>query len=287
MGIKVENVFYTYLKKASNSTLALQDVSLNIEKNDFVAIVGETGSGKSTLVQMLNALLIPDKGQVLVDDFVVSYKNRKNRKIRNLRKQVGLVFQFPEYQLFEETVEKDVAFGVKNFGAKNEEALESAHRALRSVGLDESYYQRPPFELSGGEKRKVAIAGILALDPDIVIFDEPTVGFDPASAKELMSLIVSMHQSGKTIIVVTHDMDLVNEYAQKVFMLEKGKLVYSGSTSNFYENILNNKWMEMEIPNIFKLALLLKEKGMDINLEEIHNIDDLVNCIDNWRKQNG
>ena len=287
MGIKVENVFYTYLKKASNSTLALQDVSLSIEKNDFVAIVGETGSGKSTLVQMLNALLIPDKGQVLVDDFVVSYKNRKNRKIRNLRKQVGLVFQFPEYQLFEETVEKDVAFGVKNFGAKNEEALESAHRALKSVGLDESYYQRPPFELSGGEKRKVAIAGILALNPDIVIFDEPTVGFDPASAKELMSLIVSMHQSGKTIIVVTHDMDLVNEYAQKVFMLEKGKLVYSGSTSNFYENILNNKWMEMEIPKIFKLALLLKEKGMDINLEEIHNIDDLVNCIDNWRKQNG
>ena len=287
MGIKVENVFYTYLKKASNSTLALQDVSLNIEKNDFVAIVGETGSGKSTLVQMLNALLIPDKGQVLVDDFVVSYKNRKNRKIRNLRKQVGLVFQFPEYQLFEETVEKDVAFGVKNFGAKNEEALESAHRALRSVGLDESYYQRPPFELSGGEKRKVAIAGILALNPDIIIFDEPTVGFDPASAKELMSLIVSMHQSGKTIIVVTHDMDLVNEYAQKVFMLEKGKLVYSGSTSSFYENILNNKWMEMEIPKIFKLALLLKEKGMDINLEEIHNIDDLVNCIDNWRKQNG
>ena len=287
MGIKVENVFYTYLKKASNSTLALQDVSLSIEKNDFVAIVGETGSGKSTLVQMLNALLIPDKGQVLVDDFVVSYKNRKNRKIRNLRKQVGLVFQFPEYQLFEETVEKDVAFGVKNFGAKNEEALESAHRALKSVGLDESYYQRPPFELSGGEKRKVAIAGILALNPDIIIFDEPTVGFDPASAKELMSLIVSMHQSGKTIIVVTHDMDLVNEYAQKVFMLEKGKLVYSGSTSNFYENILNNKWMEMEIPKIFKLALLLKEKGMDINLEEIHNIDDLVNCIDNWRKQNG
>ena len=287
MGIKVENVFYTYLKKASNSTLALQDVSLSIEKNDFVAIVGETGSGKSTLVQMLNALLIPDKGQVLVDDFVVSYKNRKNRKIRNLRKQVGLVFQFPEYQLFEETVEKDVAFGVKNFGAKNEEALESAHRALRSVGLDESYYQRPPFELSGGEKRKVAIAGILALNPDIIIFDEPTVGFDPASAKELMSLIVSMHQSGKTIIVVTHDMDLVNEYAQKVFMLEKGKLVYSGSTSSFYENILNNKWMEMEIPKIFKLALLLKEKGMDINLEEIHNIDDLVNCIDNWRKQNG
>ena len=285
MGIKVENVFYTYLKKASNSTLALNDVSLTIEKNDFVAIVGETGSGKSTLVQMLNALLIPDKGQVLVDDFVVSYKNRKNRKIRHLRKQVGLVFQFPEYQLFEETVEKDVAFGVKNFGAKNEEALESAHKALNSVGLDESYYKRPPFELSGGEKRKVAIAGILALNPDIIIFDEPTVGFDPASAKELMNLIVSMHQSGKTIIVITHDMDLVNEYAQKVFMLDKGKLVFSGTPADFFEHVQNNNRLEM--PKVIELALKLNEKGMDISIQDIHSIDDLINSVNNWRKQNG
>ena len=145
MGIKIENLFYTYGKKASNSTLALNDVSFEIADNDFVAIVGETGSGKSTLAQCLNALIIPDQGQVVVDDIVVSYKNRKSKKMRDLRKRVGLVFQFPEYQLFEETVEKDVAFGVKNFGIKGDEALEEAHKALAQVGLDESYYKRPPF----------------------------------------------------------------------------------------------------------------------------------------------
>lgn len=285
MGIKVENLFYTYQKKASNSTLALDNVSLSIEENDFVAIVGETGSGKSTLAQTFNALIIPDQGEVKVDDFVVSYKNRKSRKMRNLRKKVGLVFQFPEYQLFEESVEKDVAFGVKNFGVKNEAALEAAHKALTRVGLDESYYKRPPFELSGGERRKVAIAGILALDPDIIIFDEPTVGFDPASAKELMNLIVSMHQLGKTIIVITHDMDLVNEYAKKVIMMEKGKVVFEGTPSELFTHSLNNDCLD--IPKVVKLAIALKDKGIDIDINQIHGIDDLVNAIDEWRKNNG
>ena len=283
MGIKVENIFYTYQKKASNSTLALNDVSLTINDNDFVAIVGETGSGKSTLAQMFNALLVPDKGQALVNEFVVNYKNRKSKKMRNLRKQVGLVFQFPEYQLFEETVERDVAFGVKNFGVKAEEALVAAHQALKQVGLDESYYKRAPFELSGGERRKVAIAGILAINPDIIIFDEPTVGFDPASAKELMSLIVSMHQLGKTIIVITHDMDLVNEYAKKVFMMEKGKVVFEGTPSELFVLAQNNDCLD--IPKAIKLALALKEKGIDIDISKIHNIDDLANAINDWRKK--
>ena len=281
MGIKVENIFYTYQKKASNSTLALDNVSLNIEENDFVAIIGETGSGKSTLAQTFNALIVPDQGQVQVNDFVVSYKNRKSKKMRNLRKQVGLVFQFPEYQLFEETVEKDVAFGVKNFGEKNEEAIAAAHRALRKVGLDESYYKRPPFELSGGERRKVAIAGILAINPDILVFDEPTVGFDPASAKELMSLIVNLHMSGKTIIVITHDMDLVNEYAKKVFMLEKGKVIFEGTPSELFNNA--KQYDCLEIPMVIKLALALKEKGADIDLNKIHTTDDLLEEIKRWR----
>ena len=281
MGIKIENVFYTYGKKASNSTLALKDVSFNIADNDFVASVGETGSGKSTLAQCLNALLIPDQGQVIVDDIVVSHKNRKSKKMRDLRKRVGLVFQFPEYQLFEETVEKDVAFGVKNFGVKGEEALEKAHEALAQVGLDESYYQRPPFELSGGERRKVAIAGILAINPDIVIFDEPTVGFDPASAKELMNLIVEMHQNGKTIIVITHDMDLVNEYAQKVFMMENGQLVFEGTPSELFIHVQN--YDRLDIPKTIKLALALKEKSVDIDINSIRSIDDLVAAIKGWR----
>lgn len=283
MGIKVENIFYTYMKKASNVTLALDDVSLNIEEGDFVAIVGETGSGKSTLVQCLNALIVPDKGQVQVNDYVINYKNRKSKKLRGLRRQVGLVFQFPEYQLFEETVEKDVAFGVKNFGEKADDALASAHRALRSVGLDESYYKRPPFELSGGEKRKVAIAGILAINPDVIIFDEPTVGFDPASAKELMRAIVELHRLGKTIIVISHDMDLVNEYAKKVFMLEKGKLIFEGTPAELFSNY--EQYECLDIPSVIKLALLLKEKGMDIDISTIRSIDDLVSAINRWRNK--
>ena len=281
MGIKIENVFYTYNKKTSNCTLALNDVSFTINDNDFVAIVGETGSGKSTLAQTLNALLVPDKGQVVVDDYVISYKNRKSRKLKGLRRHVGLVFQFPEYQLFEETVEKDVAFGVKNFGNKGEEALAKAHEALKQVGLDESYYKRPPFELSGGERRKVAIAGILAIDPDILIFDEPTVGFDPASAKELMNLICHFHQQGKTIIVITHDMDLVNRYVNKVFLLEKGKLVFEGTPPELFVHLKD--YDRLDIPQGIKLALLLKDKGIDIDINNIRHSDDLIKAIEKWR----
>ena len=285
MQVKVSNIFYTYQKKASNATLALNDVSLNINDNDFVAIVGETGSGKSTLAQMLNALLIPDKGQVECDDIIVNYKKRKNRKLRNLRKKVGLVFQFPEYQLFEETVEKDVAFGPKNFGMKQNEAILEAHKALNQVGLDESYYKRAPFDLSGGEKRKVAIAGILAMNPEVIIFDEPTVGFDPASAKDLMNLIVKLHQEGKTIIVITHDMNLVNAYAKKTFLLENGKLVFTGTPNELFEYASN--YDRLDVPEVTKLAFKLKEKGIDIPINQIRDIPDLISYIKEWREHHG
>ena len=285
MGIKVEHIFYTYGKKASNSTLALDDVSFTINDNEFVTVVGETGSGKSTLAQMFNALLVPDKGDVLVGNYLINYKNRKSKKLNGLRKHVGLVFQFPEYQLFEETVEKDVAFGVKNFGFKGEEALNKAHLALKQVGLDESYYKRPPFELSGGERRKVAIAGILAIDPEIIIFDEPTVGFDPSSAKELMNLVVELHKQGKTIVVITHDMDLVRRYAQKVLLLEKGKLVFEGTPSELFTFTQN--YDRLEIPQVIRLAMKLKEKGADINVNSIRHSDDLIKEIQKWRAKNG
>ena len=285
MGIKVENIFYTYGKKASNSTLALNDVSFTIEDNEFIAIVGETGSGKSTLAQMFNALLIPDKGDVTVDNYLINYKNRKSRKLKGLRRHVGLVFQFPEYQLFEESVEKDVSFGVKNFGVKSEEALEKAHKALKQVGLDESYYKRAPFELSGGERRKVAIAGILAINPDIIIFDEPTAGFDPRSAKDLMNLITELHNQGKTIIVITHDMDLVRRYVSRVIMLEKGKLAFDGKPSELFE--FAKDYDRLEIPPVIRLAMKLKEKGMDIDVSSIRRSDDLLNAIEKWRGQNG
>ena len=283
MGIQVKNIFYTYQKKATNATQALMDVSLEIKDNDFLAIVGETGSGKSTLAQMFNALLIPDKGDVLVNDYVVNYKNRKSRKLRGLRKQVGLVFQFPEYQLFEETVEKDVAFGVKNFGVKGEEALNRAHEALKQVGLDESYFKRAPFDLSGGEKRKVAIAGILAIDPDILIFDEPTAGFDPQSSKDLMNLITEFHKNGKTIIIITHDMDLVNTYTKRVVMLERGKVTFDGTPNELFSYIKG--YDRLDTPSVIKVAEKLKEKGMDIDINEIHTNEDLVEAIKKWRNK--
>ena len=283
MGIQVKNIFYTYQKKATNATQALMDVSLEIKDNDFLAIVGETGSGKSTLAQMFNALLIPDKGDVLVNDYVVNYKNRKSRKLRGLRKQVGLVFQFPEYQLFEETVEKDVAFGVKNFGVKGEEALNRAHEALKQVGLDESYFKRAPFDLSGGEKRKVAIAGILAIDPDILIFDEPTAGFDPQSSKDLMNLITEFHKNGKTIIIITHDMDLVNTYTKRVVMLERGQVTFDGTPNELFSYIKG--YDRLDTPSVIKVAEKLKEKGMDIDINEIHTNEDLVEAIKKWRNK--
>lgn len=285
MGIKVEHIFFTYGKKASNSTLALDDVSFTVNDNEFIAIVGETGSGKSTLAQMFNALLIPDKGNVTVDEYLINYKNRKSKKLKGLRRHVGLVFQFPEYQLFEESVERDVAFGIKNFGVKGEEALAKAHEALKQVGLDESYYKRAPFELSGGERRKVAIAGILAINPDIIIFDEPTVGFDPASSKDLMNLIVDLHKQGKTIIVITHDMDLVRRYTERVLLLEKGKLVFDGTPADLFKFVEN--YDRLEIPQVIRLAMRLKEKGMDIDVSKIRRSDDLINEIQKWRAKNG
>ena len=283
MGIQVKNIFYTYQKKATNATQALADVSLAINDNDFLAIVGETGSGKSTLAQMFNALLVPDKGDVLVNDYVINYKNRKSRKLRGLRQRVGLVFQFPEYQLFEETVEKDVAFGVKNFGVKGEEAIKRAHEALKQVGLDESYFKRAPFDLSGGEKRKVAIAGILAIDPDILVFDEPTAGFDPQSSKDLMNLITEFHNNGKTIIIITHDMDLVNTYTKRVVMLERGQVTFDGTPNELFAYIKG--YDRLDTPNVIKVAEKLKEKGMDIDIKQIHTNEDLVEAIKKWRNK--
>ena len=271
MAIKVSNVFYTYSPKTPNPTLALNDVSLTIEEHSFVAFVGETGSGKSTLMQTLNALLVPSNGLVEVDDFVITPKPRKNKRIKELRKHIGLVFQFPEYQLFEESVEKDVAFGVKNFGANDKE---KAHQALLSVGLDESYFTRSPFDLSGGEKRRVAIAGILAIEPDIVVLDEPTAGLDPKGVNEIMSLVSKMHEMGKTIIIVTHDMDIVMKYCQKVFVLKKGKLIFEGNPYQLFAK--DNEEMSIEVPSLFELARKLKAKGLNLNVENIHNIDDFI-----------
>ena len=283
MAIQVKDLRYVYLPKTPNANIALDGVSLEIPQNSFAAFIGRTGSGKSTLVQNLNALLIPTEGEIFVDDFHIVNKKRKNKRIKELRKHISLVFQFPEYQLFEETVEKDVAFGLKNFGVKEKEAIELAHQALISVGLNEKYFKKSPFELSGGERRRVAIAGILAINPDILILDEPTAGLDIKGAHDVMNLVSKMHQDGKTIIMVTHDMDLVMKYCDLVFVLKDGKLAYQGSTDKLFDSI--DASSSIEIPHLYLLAQKLKERGAPIDINGIRDIDDLINQINAWRKK--
>ena len=281
MAIQVKDLRYVYLPKTPNEQVALDGVSLDIPENAFAAFIGRTGSGKSTLVQHLNALLLPTSGEVIVDDFHIGNKKRKNKNIKQLRKHLSLVFQFPEYQLFEETVERDVAFGLKNFGVKEKEAIELAHKALLSVGLNEKYFQKSPFELSGGEKRRVAIAGILAINPDILVLDEPTAGLDVKGAHDVMSLVEQMHKDGKTIIMVTHDMELVMKYCNLVYVLKDGKLAYQGPVSKLFDTI--DASSAIEIPPLYQLAQKLKDRGAPIEIEKIKSIDDLINQIKSWR----
>ena len=275
MPIKVNHISHSYYKKTLNEVLALNDVSLNIEDGSFLALVGETGSGKSTLVQHLNALILPDSGTIEVDNFVITSNKHKNKKLHDLRKHIGLIFQFPEYQLFEETVLKDVAFGPKNFGFKDEEAKQKAKEALALVNIDESYYERTPFELSGGERRRVAIAGILALEPDILVLDEPTAGLDYQGSEDVMNLVKSLNEKGKTIILVTHDMDIVYRYASRVCFLKDGKVEFDGTPVELFKR--NEK--SLDLPFLFDLATKLNEKGYKIPLDKIHTIGDVVKYI--------
>ena len=277
MAIKINDVSFSYLKKTPNEVKALDHVSFEIPKGKITSIIGHTGSGKSTLIQMLNGLLLPDSGFLEIDDFKVTSEKRKNKRIKDLRKHVSIVFQFPEYQLFEETVEKDVAFGLKNYGLKENESIEKAHLALKEVGLDKSFYKRSPFELSGGEKRRVAIAGILAIDPEILILDEPTAGLDPKGSELILNLIKELNRNGKTIILVTHDMNIVLNHSDYVIVLNDSTLSFTGTPSELFTKDVSN--YSIEIPELFKFALLLKEHQLNIDIEKIKNVDDLINQL--------
>jgi len=273
--IKFDHVFFTYSPNSPLEYEALNDVSLEIKEGSFTCIVGKTGCGKSTLIQQMNGLLVPTKGKVIIDDFVVS-KNRKERtkKLQPLRKHIGIVFQFSEYQLFEETVEDDVAFGPTNFGVEKEKSLKIAHEALKQVGIDESYYKKSPFELSGGEKRRVSIAGILALKPSILVLDEPTAGLDPVGAESTLKLFQELNKNGTTIVLVTHDMNIVFEYASDVVVMDDGKVVEHTSPSQlFLENV---EPYSLETPQLAKVVRKLIDKGYKLDLSKIHNLETLI-----------
>ncbi len=278
MPIDFSSVNFVYNRKSPFQYEALKNVTLHLDEGKFIAIVGRTGSGKSTLIQHINALLVPTDGEVRIDDFVNSAdKHKRSKKIKDLRKRVGLVFQFPEYQLFEETVEKDVAFGPKNFGLSKEEALTKAHEALGKVGLDSSFYERSPFELSGGEKRKVAIAGILAIAPSVLIVDEPTAGLDPAAAKEMMALFARIHKEGTTVILVTHDMDLVASYCDEVVVMENGTVAKQCAPFALFGHDLSE--YSLQNPRIYEFAEQLKAKGLVIDPAGLRTIEDLAGKI--------
>ena len=300
MSISTKDLCYTY--QSSFDAHALKNVNLELEDHCFLALVGETGSGKSTLVQNLNGLLTPTSGEIKMGNYVIRVidskrqlidlslskeevnklrkkKREKQFELKKLRKYAGLVFQFPEYQLFEENVLKDVMFGPKNFGIKDEEAKKLAIEALKSCNIDSSYFSRSPFELSGGEKRRVAIAGILALDPEVLVLDEPTAGLDPQGEKEMMALFEKIYESGKSVIIVTHNMDLVLKYARTVVVMSKGEVVKKGDPLDvfvFFELLKN---VAIEPPYVIKVALALKEKGIDIDLTKVKDIPSLAKEI--------
>ena len=261
MGIALENVSFTYQEGTPLASTALSDVSLTIEDGSYTALIGHTGSGKSTILQLLNGLLVPSQGSVRVFDTLIT-SNSKNKDIRQIRKQVGLVFQFAENQIFEETVLKDVAFGPQNFGVSEEDAEQIAREKLALVGIDESLFNRSPFELSGGQMRRVAIAGILAMEPTILVLDEPTAGLDPLGRKELMNLFKKLHQSGMTIVLVTHLMDDVAEYANQVYVMEKGRLVKGGKPSDVFQDVVFMEEVQLGVPKITAFCKRLADRGV-------------------------
>lgn len=278
MSIKLENVSYTYMKNTPYERTALKEVTLTIEKGEYIAVIGHTGSGKSTLMQHFNGLLKPDSGKVSVDDIDI---NGKAAASKNAKNRVGMVFQYPEHQIFAETVYEDVAFGPRNKGLSEEEVEVQVKSALKFVGLDyDSFASRSPFQLSGGQMRRVAIAGVVAMEPDYLILDEPSAGLDPCSRDSIFREINELYQTRKmAVILVTHSMEEAAQYAQRLLVMSKGRIVIDGSSAEVFQNqreMLSS--VGVDVPQTIKLADTLREHGLQIG-QDILRIDELVNQI--------
>ena len=278
MAITFKSLSYIYGEGMPYAHHALKDIDLNIEEGKITAIIGKTGSGKSTLVEHLNALLVPSSGSLEIEDTII-LPGKKNKGLKALRKKVGLVFQFSEYQLFEETILKDVAFGPKNYGASEQEAIAKAKLALKMVGIDESYYETSPFDLSGGQKRRIAIAGILALEPKIIVLDEPTAGLDPKGSQEMIDLFVKLNKkAGITVILVTHDNEIVYNYADNTVLMADGEVKYSGNTLELFNDKEKVKEFNILEPKILSVKNALNDKGFKIP-SNVRTIDELAKYL--------
>ncbi|MDB7093929.1 energy-coupling factor transporter ATPase [Erysipelatoclostridium ramosum] len=277
MSITFKEVEHIYSENTPFAYHALKGVNLKITDQSFTAIIGQTGSGKSTLIQHINALLLPTSGSINIDEYLITATDKPS-KLKPLRKKAGLVFQFPEYQLFEETIEKDIIFGPMNFGVSEEESKKIAHNVLKTVGLDESYLNKSPFDLSGGQKRRVAIAGILAMNPDILILDEPTAGLDPQGTNEMMSLFKRINESGKTIILVTHDMNHVLQYCDEVVVMNHGKVEKHDTVTNVFKDSEYLNSLGIDLPIITNFIIKLNNQGFNLD-SSINNIEQLIAAI--------
>ncbi|MBW9157530.1 energy-coupling factor transporter ATPase [Clostridium tagluense] len=271
MSIKIENLTHVYMPNTPFEKKAIDDVSLEIKQGEFVALIGHTGSGKSTLIQHINGLLKPTSGSLLIDDIDITMKKMK---LTNIRKKVGLVFQYPEYQLFEETIEKDIAFGPKNLGLDNDEINKRVQRAMKIVGLDyEEYKDKSPFEISGGQKRRVAIAGVVAMEPKILILDEPTAGLDPKGRDDILSKIVELYkQNDMTIILVSHSMEDVAKVANRIIVMDSGKCILDGTPEKIFKEIEILEGVGLAVPQVTYLIRELRNKGFNIS-EDIFTLE--------------
>ena len=278
MDIRFKQVGFAYQAGTPFEMRALHDVTFSVKDGSYVAIIGHTGSGKSTILQHLNALLKPTEGLVELGDKTID-STTGNKDLKPLRKQVGIVFQFPEAQLFEETVEKDIAFGPKNFGVSEEEALKIASEVVKTVGLPEDVLKKSPFDLSGGQMRRVAIAGVLAMKPDVLVLDEPTAGLDPKGRLEMMEMFYKLNkEQNMTIVLVTHQMNDVSDYADHVVVIESGKVVKEGSPKEVFADA---SWLlekQLGVPTTLAFVEKLKEKGWTTDKMPL-TLDELADAI--------
>ncbi|MDE5990925.1 MAG: energy-coupling factor transporter ATPase [Clostridia bacterium] len=280
MPIIVKKLSFTYSAKTPYERKALNNINLQINEGDFLGIIGHTGSGKSTFIQHINGLIKPQEGEIEIFDIKLTPQKRPKVNLRALRSQVGMVFQYPEYQLFADTVEKDVAFGPKNLGLSSEEVSERVRQAIEMVGLDyEAVKDRAPFELSGGQKRRVAIAGIIAMRPKMLILDEPTAGLDPYGKEQILNLIkyLKTHCS-PTIVVISHDIDEITRFANRIVVFNDSRIVYDEPMQQLFKHSIQLQNMGLDIPRAVKIANSLRDRGIDLG-EGIVTAEDLMAAI--------